>query len=95
MRHARGIQLVPDNIDAMSEIEILRIRRITLGDLMKWERLGGRCTGCGHEGLVNAYLIRRKFGRRPLDDLEGFLRCTLCQRKGGNRWMVSKLDRNI
>lgn len=95
MRHARGIQLLPDTSDGMSEIEILRMRRMTFADVAEWERLGGRCTSCGHEGLVNAYQMRRTFGRRPLADLEPLLRCTICRGKGANRWLITKLDRNM
>jgi hypothetical protein len=95
MRHARGIQLVPDDLRVLPEIEVAALQKMTFSDIMEWERLGGRCVRCRHQGMVNAYLMRKRFGRRPLLELEPCLHCGACGNKGDNKWIIAKLDRNI
>jgi hypothetical protein len=95
MRHSRGIQLVPDDIGGLPEVEASALHRMTFGDVMEWERLGGRCVRCKHQGMVNTYLMKKRFGRRPLLELEPCLHCMSCGNKGDNRWIIAKLDRNI
>ena len=95
MRHARSIQLVPDNLREIPEVEAAALQRMTFADIMEWERLGGRCARCRHPGMVTACLMKKRFGRRPLLELEPCLRCTPCGNKGDNKWIIARLDRNI
>jgi hypothetical protein len=94
MRHARGVQLIPVDVNALPKGDLDTISKLTFADLMEWERLGGRCCRCEHHGLVNRYQMR-KFGKRPLIELEPWLRCVVCNNKGDNRWVITKLDRNV
>jgi len=94
VRHARGVQLVPDDRNSIPEVDLNALRKLTFSDLIEWERLGGRCVKCEHHGLVNRYQMR-KFGSRPLVELEPCLRCSVCDNKSDNRFTISKLDRNI
>lgn len=95
MRHARGIQLVPDDLKILPDIEAAALQRMTFSDIMEWERLGGRCVRCQHQGMVDAYMMRKRFGRRPLLELEPCLHCGTCGNKGSNKWIIMKLDRNV
>lgn len=92
MKHARGIELVPErhSIDPDRGIGHLR-----LADLDEEQILGARCAACDYRNWVNRWEIARRFGSdRTLDELRPMLRCTRCGNRGNNGWRLGRIDRD-
>lgn len=87
MRHARSVQLIPEQADDET-------RSLAIDDLRQWERLGGKCIACQHEGWINKYALRQRYGRRRLAHLEPLLRCQPCGNKGDNSFIVGMMARD-
>lgn len=67
----------------------------TLKDMREWERLGARCTGCGHIGWVDKRAVLAQVGNHYLLNLRQRFHCRACGQKGGHEVLIGKLDRNV
>jgi hypothetical protein len=94
MRHARSILLVPQSADDRCLEPGKAVTQIGFGSLREWERLGGLCCYCAHSGWIDRYDLARRYGLVQLSVLQPYLRCTRCQSKGENRFIVGSMARD-
>ena len=86
--------LVPAEIAGLPPDKAAAARRVMIGDIKEWERLGGVCPRCNRHGLINTYRLRRRYADRNLVELQSHLFCTGCQNRRGNLFVVTKIPRD-
>lgn len=94
MRHARSIVLIPQSSDDGRIKDAEEARQTSFQSLRQWQRLGGRCSRCAHEGWLDRYDLERRYGAVQLIRLQPMLRCTRCQSKGSNRFIIGAMARD-
>jgi hypothetical protein len=94
MRHAKSYQLVPDNVSGMSPDAVSDLTAQTFGSLKQWQRIGGQCSKCTHQGWLNRYELAKAFGSAPLVSLQPLLRCTRCDTKGDHKFILGMMARD-
>lgn len=77
-------------------IEVLGPKyEVRLRDLQAWHRLRVTCGRCRHVGMLTpSTLVARFPPYSRLADLEKNLRCTRCQNRMPNSWVVVRLPRD-
>ncbi|MBB1251657.1 hypothetical protein [Rhizobium sp. G21] len=94
MRHARSIVLIPESSDDGRIENGEGAPQADFQSLRQWQRLGGLCCRCAHEGWLDRYDLERRYGAVQLIRLQPLLRCTRCQSKGGNRFIIGAMARD-
>ncbi|MCV3766497.1 hypothetical protein [Rhizobium sp. TRM95796] len=94
MRHARSILLIAESSGDERVPDAEEPPPATFQSLRQWQRLGGLCSRCAHEAWLDRYDLQRRFGAVLLVDLQPLLRCTRCQSKGDNRFIIGAMARD-
>jgi hypothetical protein len=94
MRHSRSIELIPNDFTGMTPGLAQDLASLSFNTLRQWERIGGLCSKCAHQGWLDRREMGRKFGYLALIDLQPFLRCTRCENKGDNRFALGRMARD-
>ncbi len=94
MRHARSILLLPESTHNRSSPDAGADAQTSCQTLRQWQRLGGLCASCAHEGWLDRYQLERRYGAVRLSALQPLLRCTRCQSKGRNRFIIAAMARD-
>jgi hypothetical protein len=94
MRHARSILLIPESSDGGRVKDAEEAGQTSFQSLRQWQRLGGLCSHCAHEGWLDRYDLERRYGAVQLADLQPLLLCTRCQSKGENRFIIGAMARD-
>jgi len=94
MKHARSIQLIPDDVSGLSADAAEDLTATTFGTIREWQRIGGKCSKCPHQGWLDRYALARQFGVTPLVTLQPLLRCTQCDTKGSHKFIIGMMARD-
>lgn len=93
MRHPRSILLIPESSDVGRIVDAEGLPVASFRSLRQWQRLGGLSSHCAHERCLDRYDLERRYGAVQLICLQPLLRCTGCQSKGDNCFIVGAMAR--
>lgn len=83
-----------DKIDWYDLDYLLNGSQPTLGNLLEYMQIGGKCRKCGTISPLNRYELASKYGRdQYINGLKYKLRCKACKNKGDNSFVVAKMPR--
>jgi hypothetical protein len=94
MKHARSIQLIPDDVQGLTPEIVKELSNVTFSGLREWQRLGGKCSQCEHEGWVDRYELQERHRGVMLADLQVLLKCKRCGNHEGNRFIFGMMARD-
>lgn len=94
MRHARSVLLISDKAQDRNVQSADAAAEVGFESLRQWQRLGGLCSSCAHEGWLDRYQLEGRYGAVRLIALQPLLRCTRCQSKGHNRFIIAAMARD-
>lgn len=97
MRRRKGVDRSPgDPLDPgdLLHVDVYvypRQHSATFQDIPDWYHVGARCRQCRHAGLLDRWELAWRYGRqRMLITLEAKLRCTKCENRTANDFVLVK-----
>lgn len=98
MKHRRGIDLPPPEPPVLVDrpVEVVEYSETgisTVGALLGWHLIGGRCSSCEREGWIDKNWLDWRFSDYWLGELPPKLRCRKCGNRKGNKLIIGKLPR--
>lgn len=94
MKHARSLLLIPDDVQGLSPKIVSELANVTFSGLRQWQRLGGKCCQCEHEGWLDRYDLQREYGGVLLAELRVLLKCSRCGNEDGNKFIIAMMGRD-
>ena len=94
MKHKRSIQLIPDDIQGLTPEIVSELSNVNFKGLREWQKLGGKCARCEHEGWLNRYQLEREYDPVLLAELQPLLKCKRCGNEDRNRFIVGMIARD-
>ncbi|WP_313194839.1 hypothetical protein [Shinella zoogloeoides] len=71
-----------------------RQHSVTLQDIPEWYGIGARCSRCKHASMLDRWELAYRYGKkRVVMTLEPKLRCTRCNNREANDFVLAKLRR--
>ena len=84
----------PASVTGVNVYVNCRQHSVAFQDIPEWYALGARCFRCKHAGYLDRWELARRYGRdRMIITLEAKLRCTRCENRDANDFVLAKIGR--